>query len=174
MQDLSSDKQATPGNVRTHEGSLTSAGVRVAIVVSRYHDDVTGRMLSGAIEALVENGGRIEDVEVLYVPGSFEIPLAVDRLAQSGRFDAIVALGCLIQGETIHMRVIAREVARGILATMQATGIPVGFGLLTVDTLEQAMERAGGKVGNKGRDSAMAAIQMVNLLGALAGPLAEA
>ncbi|MFN7972112.1 MAG: 6,7-dimethyl-8-ribityllumazine synthase [Acidobacteriota bacterium] len=171
MQNQAQAKIATPGNVRALEGSLAAQGVRVGIVVSRYHQDVTGRMLAAAVQALSENGGRPEDVEVLFVPGSFEIPLAVDRAAQTGRFDALVALGCLIQGETIHMRIIAREVARGILATMQASGIPVGFGLLTVNTHDQAMERSGGKAGNKGRDAALAAIEMVNLLNGLAAPV---
>ena len=139
-------------------------GVGVAIVVAQFNDFITSRLLEGAEAALEGSGVRNEDVTVAYVPGSFEIPLAARRLAESGRYDAIVCLGAVIRGETDHYEHVAGEAAKGIAAASQVTGIPVIFGVLTTDTMEQAINRAGGKQGNSGYSAGIAAVEMASLM----------
>lgn len=146
------------------EGDLRVQGLRFGIVVSRFNDFITERLQSAAIDTLVRHGAKVADITVIKVPGAFEIPLACDRLAVSGRVDAVLALGCVIRGATPHFDYVCSEASKGISAVGQKTGLPVAFGLLTVDTIEQAIERAGTKAGNKGVDAALTAIEMVNLL----------
>jgi 6,7-dimethyl-8-ribityllumazine synthase len=148
----------------TFQGELRGAGLRVALVVSRFNEPVTTRLLAGARSALERHGVREEDVDVAWVPGAFELPLAARRLAESRRYDAVACLGAIIRGETPHFDYIAAETARGIGQVAQDTGVPTVFGVLTPNTLEQAMERAGGKVGDKGYDAAVTAIEMATLM----------
>lgn len=150
-----------------HEGSMESRGRRFAVVVSRFNGVVTERLLEGALAAFRRHGLGEEDVEVAWTPGAFEIPLAAQRLGGSGRFDAVVCLGAVIQGETPHFDYVAGEAARGIQRAALDAGIPCIFGVLTTQTLDQALERAGGKHGNKGWDAAMAAMEMAGLLDSL-------
>jgi len=148
---------------RILEGHLDATGIRIALVVARWNEAVTSRLLAGAEDALQRHGADRETLTVARVPGSWELPLAATRLASTRRFDAIVALGALVRGETPHFDVLAAAVARGLLEAGTAAGIPVIFGVLTCDTVEQAMDRAGGKAGNKGWDAALAAIEMAGL-----------
>ncbi|HYE24569.1 MAG TPA: 6,7-dimethyl-8-ribityllumazine synthase [Clostridia bacterium] len=148
---------------QTAEGSLNASGLRFAVVVSRFNAFITERLLAGAIDALHRSGARNEDIQVVRVPGAFEIPDAARALALTGRFHAIVCIGCLLRGDTLHYDVIANEVTRGIGQASQETGVSMGFGVLTCDTLEQAIDRAGLKAGNKGYEAAMAAVEMANL-----------
>jgi 6,7-dimethyl-8-ribityllumazine synthase len=152
-----------PQLVRTCEGGLGASGLRFGLVVSRFNSFITERLLQGAMDALRRSGARDQDLTVLRVPGAFEIPAAARTLAQNGQVDAIVCLGCIIRGETSHYEHIATEVTRGIGQSAQETGIPHGYGLLTCENLEQAIDRAGLKAGNKGFEAAMAAIEMANL-----------
>jgi 6,7-dimethyl-8-ribityllumazine synthase len=145
------------------EGDLSAAGMRLAIVVARWNAVITDRLLQGALDALLRSGAHREDIEVVRVPGSWEIPDAARQLAETEQFDAIITLGCLLRGETAHYEAIYNEVARGIGQSQQETGIPHSFGVLTCDTLEQALDRAGVKSGNKGFEAAAAAIEMVSL-----------
>ncbi|MEX0702580.1 MAG: 6,7-dimethyl-8-ribityllumazine synthase [Planctomycetales bacterium] len=137
---------------------------RLAIVVARFNEEVTSRLLEGALDTLRRHGVGDDRVTVAHVPGAFEIPLVADRLAQSGRFAAVLCLGAVIKGETPHDEYINQQVAAGIAQAARASGIPVMFGVLTCLTLEQALDRAGGKVGNKGAETALAALEMVDLL----------
>ena len=146
------------------KGGLQGEGLRIGIVVARFNEAVTSRLLQGARDGLMVNGARDQDVTVAWVPGSFEIPLVAKRLALRGDLDAVVCLGAVIRHETDHHRYVAEEATRGIAKVSRKTGVPVVFGILTTDTEEQAMERAGGKEGNKGYDAAVTAIEMVNLL----------
>ena len=148
----------------TFQGELRGAGLRVALVVSRFNEPVTTRLLAGARSALERHGVREEDIDVAWVPGAFELPLVARRLAESRRYDAVACLGAIIRGETPHFDYIAAETARGIGQVAQDTGVPTIFGVLTPNTLEQAMERAGGKVGDKGYDAAVTAIEMATLM----------
>ena len=148
----------------TFQGELHGADLRLALVVSRFNEAVTSRLLAGARSALERHGVREEDVDVAWVPGAFELPIAARRLAESRRYDALVCLGAVIRGETPHFEYIAAETARGIGQVAQDTGVPTIFGVITPSTLEQALERAGGKVGNKGYDAAVSAIEMANLM----------
>ncbi len=145
------------------EGDLSAAGMRFAIVVARWNAVITDRLLDGALDALLRSGARREDVQVIRVPGAWEIPAAARTIANAGQVDAIVTLGCLLRGETAHYEAIYNEVARGIGQSQQETGIPHSFGVLTCETLEQALNRAGIKAGNKGFEAAAAAIEMVSL-----------
>ncbi|HKR27823.1 MAG TPA: 6,7-dimethyl-8-ribityllumazine synthase [Acidobacteriaceae bacterium] len=145
------------------EGDLSAAGMKFAIVVARWNAVITDRLLQGALDALLRSGAKRADIEVVRVPGSWEIPGAARQLAATRRFDAIVSLGCLIRGETAHYEAIYNEVARGIGQSQQETGVPHSFGVLTCETLEQALDRAGLKSGNKGFEAAAAAIEMVSL-----------
>ncbi len=146
-----------------HQGRLNVEGFRFAIISSRWNDFVTSRLVEGALGALESLGARDEAIEHFRVPGSFEIPLLARRIAASGKFDAVVCLGTVIRGETPHFDYIAAEVARGIAQAGMETGVPVIFGVITTNTVEQAMDRAGGKAGNKGFEAAMAAVELVNL-----------
>jgi 6,7-dimethyl-8-ribityllumazine synthase len=144
------------------EGELRAQGKRFAIVVSRFNAFITERLLQGALDGLRRTGARPQDITIMRVPGSFELPVAARMLAQTGKYDAIIALGCLLRGETAHYDVIVNECARGIGQSAQETGVPHGFGVLTCDTLEQAIDRAGLKMGNKGFEAALAAVEMAN------------
>jgi 6,7-dimethyl-8-ribityllumazine synthase len=145
------------------EGDLSAAGMKFAIVVARWNAVITERLLEGALDALLRSGAKRAEIEVVRVPGAWEIPSAARALAEAGKVDAIVTLGCLLRGETAHYEAIYNEVARGIGQSQQETGIPHSFGVLTCETLEQALNRAGIKAGNKGFEAALAAIEMVSL-----------
>ena len=146
------------------QGELRGERVRVAVVVARFNETVTSRLLAGAQQALERHGVPDAHVDVAWVPGAFELAIAARTLAESRRYDAVVCLGAVIRGETPHFEFISAEAARGIGQVAQDTGIPAIFGVITPNTLEQAMERAGGSAGNKGYDAAVSAIEMVNLL----------
>ena len=152
---------------RELHGRLTIDGQRFAIVVSRFNDFITSKRLSGAVDVLLRHGCKDEDVTVAYVPGSFELPFVAKKLAESGSYDALICLGCIIRGHTPHFEYVASEAAKGIAHVGLATGVPTTFGVITADTLEQAVERAGAKAGNKGADAAMSAVEMVNLVAQL-------
>lgn len=148
---------------RELHGRLTIDGQRFAIVVSRFNDFITSKLLSGAVDVLLRHGCKDEDVTVAYVPGSFELPFVAMKVAESKSYDAVICLGCIIRGQTPHFEFVAAEAAKGIAHVGLATGVPTMFGVITADTLEQAVERAGAKAGNKGADAAMSAVEMVNL-----------
>ena len=143
--------------------AATAAGLRFAVVVSRFNSFITDRLLSGALDALEAAGAPAENVEVVRVPGSFEIPLAAKKLAEAARADAVIAIGCILRGETAHFDYVASEVARGVQLAQLDTGVPIIFCVLTCDTLEQAIDRAGLKSGNKGHEAGVAAVEMANL-----------
>jgi len=149
------------------EGKLLAEDERAAIVVSRFNDLVTERLLAGAIETLRRHGLSDDRVTVVHVPGSFELPLVASKLAHSGNFTMVICLGAVIQGETTHHEYINQQVAAGILQASLTSGIPVTFGVLTCQTMDQALDRAGGKAGNKGNEATLAAIEMSNLLRAM-------
>lgn len=151
------------------EGTLTASGLKIGIVAARFNELITSRLLSGALDGLSRHGADEEQIDVAWVPGAFEIPLAASKLAKSGRYDAVICLGAVIRGATSHYDYVCSEVSKGIAAVSLASGIPVLFGVLTCDTLEQAIERAGCKAGNKGYDCAEGAIEMANLLRQLEG-----
>jgi 6,7-dimethyl-8-ribityllumazine synthase len=138
-----------------------------ALVVSRFNEFITSRLVDGAIDELTRHGAKPDNLTQVWVPGSWEIPLVAQKLAQSGRYAAVLCLGCVIRGQTPHFEYVAAEVAKGIAHVSLATGVPVTFGIITADSLEQAIDRAGAKTGNKGADAARAAIEMANLLAAL-------
>ena len=146
------------------EGQLIAAGLKFAIVVSRFNGFISERLLAGAMDALARTGGQFDDVEVVKVPGSWELPVAVRELASQKRHDAIICLAAVIRGDTPHFDYVAGEAVKGIAQVAIENGVPVGFGVLTCNTLEQAIDRAGTKGGNKGFDAAMAAIEMANLM----------
>ena len=158
--------------MKEHSGKLDATGMRFGIVVARFNEIVSQRLLDGALDALRRHGAADDDLTVVWVPGSFEIPVAARELAEHGEVDAVIALGVVIRGETAHFDYVATAAARGVGALHEKTGIPATFGVLTTDTLEQAMDRAGGKHGNKGADVAVAAVEMVSLLRALRRPKA--
>jgi 6,7-dimethyl-8-ribityllumazine synthase len=146
------------------EGDLIGSGLKVGIVVSRFNELLSSRLLGGAQDALQRHGVAEQDVDVAWVPGAFEIPLVAKKLAASGRYSAVVALGVVIRGATPHFEYVASEVSKGIASASLETGVPIAFGVVTADSIEQAVERAGTKQGNKGWDAASAAIEMANLL----------
>lgn len=146
------------------EGRLMAKGLKFGIVLSRFNNFVSDRLLEGALDALRRSGAEESDCSVVKVPGSFEIPLAAKKMAKSGHYDAIICLGCVIRGATPHFEYIATEVTKGIASITLENEIPIAFGVLITDTIEQAIERAGTKVGNKGFDAAMTAIEMANLM----------
>ncbi len=150
--------------VKTLEGNLLAKGLRFGIVVSRFNSFISDRLLEGAMDALRRSGMEDKDCSVARVPGAFEIPLAAKKMAKSDRYDAIICLGCVIRGATPHYAYIAAEVTKGIASLSLESEVPVAFGVLTTDTIEQAIERAGTKAGNKGFDAALSAIEMANLL----------
>lgn len=149
---------------KTLEGTLSASKLKIGIVVSRWNEFVTRALLDGAIDTLRRQGADAAAITVAWVPGSFEIPLAVQAMAQSGKYDAIVALGCIIRGATTHYDHIASAVTGGIANVMLATGVPISFGVVTTENIEQAIERAGSKAGNKGSEAAQVALEMANLL----------
>jgi len=149
---------------RVWEGRLSSGGLRFVIIVSRFNSFITDRLLAGALDALTRTGAAEEQVEIIKVPGSWEIPLVAAEVARAHRCDAVICLSALIRGDTPHFDYIAAEAAKGIAHASLETGVPVAFGVLTTNTLEQAIDRAGTKGGNKGFDAAMSAIEMANLL----------
>jgi 6,7-dimethyl-8-ribityllumazine synthase len=146
------------------EGQLSATGLRFAIVVSRFNSFITDRLLGGAMDALTRHGAAEDMVDVVKVPGSWEVPLVAGELARQHRYDAVVCLACVIRGETPHFDYVAAEAAKGVAHVSAETGVPVAFGVLTTNTLEQAIDRAGAKSGNKGFDAAMTAVEMANLL----------
>jgi 6,7-dimethyl-8-ribityllumazine synthase len=152
------------------EGSLSALGKQFAIVVSRFNAFITERLLLSAIDGLVRSGVKKKDIELVRVPGAFEIPLAARKLAETGKYDAIICLGCLLRGDTAHYDVIVNEVTRGIGQSAQETGVPHAFGVLTCETLEQAIDRAGLKMGNKGFEAALAAVEMASLTDGIRRP----
>ncbi|MFS4464793.1 6,7-dimethyl-8-ribityllumazine synthase [Staphylococcus haemolyticus] len=146
------------------EGKLVGTDLKVAIVVSRFNDFITNRLLDGAKDTLVRHGVEDSNIDVAYVPGAFEIPLVSKKLAQKGEYDAVITLGCVIRGATSHYDYVCNEVAKGVSKANDVSDIPVIFGVLTTESIEQAVERAGTKAGNKGAEAAVSAIEMANLL----------
>jgi len=145
------------------EGKIDAKGLKFGLVVSRFNDFINDRLLGGALDALTRNGADEKNLSVVKVPGAFEIPLAAKKMANSGMYDAVICLGCVIRGATPHFEYISAEVAKGISKVSLESGVPVSFGVITADNLEQAIERAGTKAGNKGWDAALSAIEMINL-----------
>jgi 6,7-dimethyl-8-ribityllumazine synthase len=146
------------------EGQLIAAGLRFGVVVSRFNTFITGRLLEGALDALSRHGADRDEVDVVWVPGTFEVPIVAQRLAGSGRYHAVICLGCLIRGGTPHFDYLAAEVTKGVAQVGLASGVPTIFGVLTTDTIEQAVERAGTKAGNKGFDAGVTAIEMADVM----------
>ena len=151
-------------SVKVNEGTFDGKGLRFAVVASRFNDFITKSLIGGAVDALVRHNAGEGDIEVFKVPGAFEIPLMAKKLAEGGRFDAVITVGAVIRGATPHFDYVSSEVAKGVSRVSLDTGVPVIFGVLTTDTIEQAVERAGTKAGNKGAEAAMGALEMVNLL----------
>ena len=150
--------------MKTYEGKLVNEDIKIAIVATRFNEFITNKLLSGALDTLKRHDVQEEAIELAWVPGAFEIPLVAKKLAESGRYDAIICLGAVIKGSTDHYEYVCSEVSKGIATVSLETGLPVLFGVLTTDNLEQAIERAGSKAGNKGSDCALSALEMVNLL----------
>jgi 6,7-dimethyl-8-ribityllumazine synthase len=150
--------------MKTYAGAISGAGSRVAIVAARWNDFIVERLIAGAKDAALRSGVEESRIDIAMAPGAFEIPLVARALAETGRYDAIVALGCVIRGATPHFEYVAGEAARGVAAVARETGVPVGFGVLTVDTIEQAIERAGAKAGNKGAEALLAALETANVI----------
>ncbi|MFA4828201.1 MAG: 6,7-dimethyl-8-ribityllumazine synthase [Thermodesulfovibrionales bacterium] len=150
--------------MKTLEGELQAKGLKFAIVVSRFNDFITSKLLDGAKDALLRHGAKEDDIDIARVPGSFEIPLIAKKLASKGTYNAIICLGTVIRGATPHFDYVAAEVSKGIASASMETGVPIAFGVITSDTIEQAVERAGTKSGNKGFDAAITAIEMAQLL----------
>jgi 6,7-dimethyl-8-ribityllumazine synthase len=150
--------------MKIYEGKLFAQDLRFGIIVSRFNDFIGERLVGGAMDALKRSGADEKDIDLFKVPGAFEIPLVAKKVAKSGRYDAVICLGAVIRGATPHFDYVANEVSKGIAHVSLETDIPIAFGVLTTDTLEQAIERAGSKAGNKGWDAAMAAIEMANLM----------
>lgn len=145
------------------EGKIVAKGMRFGIAASRFNDFISGRLIEGAIDAIKRAGGDEKDIRIVRVPGAFELPLVAKKMAKSGKYDAVICLGAVIRGATPHFEYISSEVAKGIAMVGLETEVPIAFGVLTTDTIEQAIERAGAKMGNKGWDAAMSAIEMVDL-----------
>ena len=145
------------------QGELQAKGLKFAIVVSRFNDFITGKLLDGAVDALLRHGAKEEDIDVIKVPGAFEIPLTAKKVAAKGSYNALICLGTVIRGATPHFDYVAAEVSKGVATASMETGVPMAFGVLTTDTIEQAVERAGTKSGNKGFDAAMTAIEMAQI-----------
>lgn len=150
--------------MNTLEGILVSRDIKVGIVAARFNEFITSKLLSGAMDGLVRHDVKEQDVDVAWVPGAFEIPLIAKKMAESGKYDAVICLGAVIRGATSHYDLVCNEAAKGVAQVGLKTGIPVLFGIVTTDTIEQAIERAGTKAGNKGYDCAISAIEMVNLI----------
>ena len=150
--------------MKVYEGKLVSKKIKVGIVAARFNEFITSKLLSGALDTLTRHDVKDEDIEIAWVPGAFEIPLAASKMANSGKYDAVICLGAVIRGNTTHYDYVCNEVSKGIAQVSLASGIPVMFGVVTTENIEQAIERAGPKAGNKGSDCAQGAIEMVNLL----------
>ncbi|MEA3399665.1 MAG: 6,7-dimethyl-8-ribityllumazine synthase [Armatimonadota bacterium] len=150
--------------MRIREGQIDGSGLKVGLVASRFNDFITRRLVEGCLDALKRNGVADEDTELVYVPGSFEIPLAARRMAASGKYDAVVTLGAVIRGATSHFDYVAGQVARGVSTASADTGVPIIFGVITTETIEQAIERAGTRLTNRGFEAGMAAIEMARVL----------
>ncbi|MGD9547720.1 MAG: 6,7-dimethyl-8-ribityllumazine synthase [Candidatus Krumholzibacteriia bacterium] len=153
--------------VRTFEGKFDARGKRIALVGSRFNHFLTGELMEGALDALRRHGVTDDQIDTAWVPGSFEIPMAAKRFVGTGRYAAVICLGCLIQGDTAHFQLVAGEVTKGIAQVSLESGIPVVFGIVTAETLDQAVERSGTKAGNKGFDAAMTALEMIDLCAAI-------
>ncbi|MEG2739370.1 6,7-dimethyl-8-ribityllumazine synthase [Clostridium sp.] len=151
-------------NVKNYEGELIGNGLKIAVVVARFNDFITGKLLGGATDCLLRHGVKEEDVEVAWVPGAFEIPLIAKKMAKSEKYDAIVCLGCVIRGATSHYDYVCSEVSKGVAKVSLDEELPVIFGVVTTENIEQAIERAGTKAGNKGYDAAMSSIEMASLI----------
>lgn len=151
-------------SIKTYEGNLIAKDLKFGIVIGRFNEFISSKLLGGAVDALIRHGGDEAGIETSWVPGAFEIPLVAQKMAGSKKFDAVICLGAVIRGSTPHFDYVANEVSKGIAKVSLDTGVPVIFGVLTTDTIEQAIERAGTKVGNKGYDAAVTAIEMANLL----------
>ena len=149
--------------MKTLEGKLTAKNMKIAIVVARFNEFITSKLLSGCIDCLIRHEAADEDLTVAWVPGAFEIPMAAIKLAESGKYDAVICLGAVIRGATPHFDYVCAEASKGIAQVSMQTGVPVAFGVLTTENIQQAVERAGTKAGNKGVDCAMTAMEMVNL-----------
>lgn len=149
--------------MKTLEGKLTAKNMKIAIVVARFNEFITSKLLSGCIDCLIRHEAADEDLTVAWVPGAFEIPMAAKKLAESGKYDAVICLGAVIRGATPHFDYVCAEASKGIAQVSMLTGVPVAFGVLTTENIQQAVERAGTKAGNKGVDCAMTAMEMVNL-----------
>ncbi|CAM3967729.1 6,7-dimethyl-8-ribityllumazine synthase [Paenibacillus alkaliterrae] len=149
--------------VRVFEGHLVSEGLKYGVVVGRFNEFISSKLLGGALDAFKRHGAQEEDVDVAWVPGAFEIPLIAQKMAESGKYDAVITLGAVIRGSTPHFDYVCNEAAKGVAAIALKTGVPTIFGVLTVDSIEQAIERAGTKAGNKGYEAAASAIEMANL-----------
>lgn len=152
-----------------YEGKLISEGFKYGVVVGRFNEFISSRLLGGALDAFKRHGAKDDEVEVAWVPGAFEIPLIAQKMAESGKYDAVITLGAVIRGSTPHFDYVCSEVSKGVAAISLKTGVPTIFGVLTTDSIEQAVERAGTKAGNKGWDAAVTAIEMANLTQALKG-----
>ncbi len=152
---------------RTIEGNLIATGLRVAVISSRWNHFLADRLLEGALDTIDRHGGELDDTDVIKVPGCFEIPMVAKKAAESGRYDAVVCTGVLVRGSTPHFDYIASECTKGIATASLSSGVPVSYGIITADTLDQAIERAGTKAGNKGHEATLAAIEMANLYKAL-------
>lgn len=152
-----------------YEGYLISKGLKYGVVVGRFNEFISGKLLSGALDAFKRHGAEDSDVEVAWVPGAFEIPLIAQKMAESGKYDAVITLGAVIRGSTPHFDYVCSEAAKGVSAVALKTGVPTIFGVLTTDSIEQAVERAGTKAGNKGWEAAVTAIEMANLTRSLQG-----
>ena len=150
-----------------HEGKLNAQGKRFALVVSRFNDLVTTRLLDGALDCLQRHGAADEDIEVAWVPGAFELPIVAQKMAQTGRFDVVTCLGCIVRSDTPHFDYVAGESSKGIARVGLDTGVPITFGVITADTVDQAVQRAGVKSGNRGWDAGMNAVEMASLVAAI-------
>lgn len=150
--------------MKTYEGNIVADGAKFGIIVGRFNEFISSKLLGGAVDSLIRHGANEDDIEVSWVPGAFEIPLVAQKMAVSSRYDAVICLGAVIRGSTPHFDYVASEVSKGVAKVTLDTGVPVIFGVLTTDTIEQAIERAGTKAGNKGFDAAVTAIEMVNLI----------
>ena len=154
--------------MKVYEGNLVAEGIRVGVVCARFNEFIVSKLLSGCEDGLLRRGVQGDDIHVAWVPGAFEIPLVAAKMARSGKYDAVIALGTVIRGSTSHYDYVCAEVSKGIALASLESGVPVLFGVLTTDTIEQAIERAGSKAGNKGAECAQGAIEMVNLLRSMA------
>ena len=153
--------------MKTYEGSLVAGKMKVGIVAARFNEFITSKLLGGALDGLSRHGVEGDDIDLAWVPGAFEIPLIASRMAKSGKYDAVICLGAVIRGSTSHYDYVCAEVSKGIATVSLSSDVPVMFGVLTTDTIEQAIERAGTKAGNKGYDCALGAVEMVNLIRAI-------